>query len=276
MEPNAAETHALVARWDTFLAKIERTLHETLADAEPALLELILADDGGVVPFLNSTAAVKSQLQNLTHRIHETWHNQVRPKLRAADPDEEHWDELAESIKGSDLNDGSSTVIQRWETVLCGRAAERLHERTMGDARVAFRCTLCSADIEVTDQLYRAHYIACPYCSGRNTYEPSSSLRETLHFTASHLARYRALDLHDVLEAAHERCSQERSPVPDEPIEALREAHVAYYTKYLQERMAVVPEFAASYDKDLARYLHEFETKRALLKGLPVPTPFAE
>ncbi|QDV08002.1 hypothetical protein Poly30_35380 [Planctomycetes bacterium Poly30] len=208
------EAAALVARWEAFLAKIEATLQETLEDAEPALQELALAKDGGVVPFLNGTAAVKRQVQNLTGRIHETWHDQVRPKLRAADPEKVHWDELAESRKGSTLSDASSTLVTRWETVLCGRVAERLHARTMGGARTSFRCTLCSADVEVTENLFRAHYVACPFCGGRNTYEPSSALRETLHFTADHLARFRTLDLHDALEAAHDRCSAERIGTP--------------------------------------------------------------
>ncbi|QDV09048.1 hypothetical protein Poly30_46050 [Planctomycetes bacterium Poly30] len=275
MGTEATETAALLARWDAFLGKIEGTMHETLEDAGPALFELALAEDGGVVPFLNGTAAVKRQVQDLIGRIHTTWHDQVRPKLRAADPEEKHWDELAESIKGSNQSDGASPVIFRWETVLCGQVAERLHERTLGEARTSFRCTLCSADIEVTENLFRAHYVACPYCSGRNTYEPSTALRETLHFTANHLARYRALDLHDELEAQHERCGRARVPVPDEAVEALRAAHIAYYTKMLKERIAVVPEFAQTYEGDLDRYLREFKIKEAHLKGLPVPSPFS-
>ncbi len=272
MGQEATATAPLIARWDTFLAKIEATFVETMEDAEPALLEVMVDEDGGVVPFLQSVSAVKSQIQGLLGKVHVTWTEKVRPLLLEADPEETTWDELKESIKGSDLTDGAGTRIQRWETVLCGRAAEELHKRTLERARTSFRCTLCSADIEVTENLFRSHYIACPYCSGRNTYEPSSELREPLHFTADHLARYRALELHDELEAAHERCRLIRGPVPDEQIEDLRALHMAYHTKVLHERIAVVPDFEPTLEADLERRAREFEIKEYQLRCLPVPT----
>ena len=265
-----AQTAPLIARWDAFLGKLDDTMRGTLADAEPALLEVVVAPDGGVVPFLQSIAAIKTQVHKMMGRVDPTWREKVRPLLQEADPEEESWDELHESCKGSDLSDQSSETLERWETVVGGKAAELVYAQMIERTRTTFRCTLCSADMEITENLYSAHYETCPFCSGQNTYEPSSELRSVHHFTADHLARYRALDAHDALRAAHDRCSQERSPAGDEFIEALREAHVAYYTQLLRERIKVVPEYEATFDADLQRYVHDFELKEKQLKGLPI------
>ena len=265
-----ARTAHLIARWDTFLSKLDGTMQGTLADAEPALLELVIDPDGGVVPFLQSVSAIRSQLLQMMHRVDPTWREKVRPLLREADPNQESWDELHESRKGSDLADRSSEVFERWETVVSGKAAGRVYAKMIEGARTTFRCTLCSADMEITENLYRAHYETCPYCSGQNTYEPSTELREVHYFTADHLARYRALDAHDALMAQHRLCSAERSPVGDEFIAALRDAHMNYYTQLLRERIKVVPEYKATFDADLQRYAQEFELKEKQLKGLPI------
>ncbi len=265
-----AQTAPLIARWDTFLSKLEGTMQGTLVDAEPALLELVVDPDGGVVPFLQSVSALRTQVLQMMNRVDPTWREKVRPLLQEADPDQESWDELDESRKGSDLSDRSSEVFERWETVVAGKAAELVYAKMIEGARTTFRCTLCSADMEITENLFRAHYETCPYCSGQNTYEPSTELRSVHHFTADHLARYRALDAHDALMAQHARCSAERSPVGDEFIAALREAHMTYYTLLLRERIKVVPEYESTFDADLGRYVKEFELKEKQLKGLPI------
>ena len=270
MANREAQTAPLIARWDTFLGKLNGTMRDTLADAEPALLELIVDPDGGIEPFLQSMSSLRTQVINMMHRIDPTWREKVRPLLQVADPDEESWDELAERCKGSELSDSSSEVYERWATLVNGRGAELVYEKMIKGARTAFRCTLCSADMEVTENLYRAHYETCPYCSGQNTYEPSTELRSVHYFTADHLARYRALDAHDALMVEHERCSKVRGPVDDESLAALRKAHMTYYTRLLAERIKVVPEYESTFDADLQRYVLEFELKEKQLKCLPI------
>lgn len=270
MGNHEAQTAPLIARWDTFLGKLDATMRDTLAEAEPALLELIVDPEGGIEPFLQSMSSLRTQVLNMMNRIDPTWREKVRPLLQEADPDQESWDELAESRKGSDLSDRSSEVHERWATVVNGKGAELIYEKMIRGARTTFRCTLCSADMEITENLFRSHYETCPYCSGQNTYEPSTELRSVHYFTADHLARYRALDAHDALMAEHERCNEERSPVGDEFIAALRAAHMTYYTQLLRERIKVVPEYEATFDADLQRYVREFELKERQLKGLPL------
>jgi hypothetical protein len=255
----AAPPHisALQRRWDDFLTKIETRFHETLDEAEPALVDMLTDDNNSIVAIQHAWSGIRTQLQQLVSRIDDTWSNSLRRQMMEYLPGDANGDWLIEQERGSTLETRLHDQLDLREIVIMGRVGERLRTEAMASETLTFVCKQCRAPLHVTTDLFTAHYETCQYCSTITTYEPSTRMRSVEWFATDALARWRTLDAWHALRQASEAVRAARGPAAESLLLAREHAHTAYYRSFLEARIAVNSAHAATFDADLARYERE-------------------
>lgn len=101
-------------------------------------------------------------------------------------------------------------------------------------------------------QFFRSYYQTCEYCQTVNTFEPGAVARNVEHFAMHPLAEEQSLDEYM---AYWDIEAQFKSQRDDEPQtidrETVLEVYTQYAEKYLQARIAIVPEYQEQYEDDL-------------------------
>jgi hypothetical protein len=247
----------LQSRWDTFLARIEQRFHETLAEAAPACLAMLRDGNYEITPMLVGWQAIKSQCMDLITQIGDTWTKKVSPAMEAQGYSGPGYDWSTEAAKCSNLEAKLLHEIEIADTTLMGQCAQAYYDHVLANLREEFRCSQCGAPVVVESNIYRSHYLPCPFCATVNTYNPSTKVRGVEWFVVDHLASYRCLPLYQaMMDAANARS---RARVANRaPLEAAyQQAALAYWDSYLLERIRIVPELAEFYEADRARRLRE-------------------
>lgn len=250
----------LIERWDIFLEKIEVRFNDAIAAAAPSLLNIVEQEVKDTQPFLVAWQAVRSQLLHLIHKIGDTWQETVSPQMEALGYSDNTigYDWLQESSKGTMLENKLHHELSRQEIIINGQAAEIYYRKVMEQISLQFRCHQCAAPLKVAENIFRAHYHNCPYCNTVNTYEPATGVRNIEWFALNRLAAYRCLAAWDE-KAILQNITQTydpRSAAYHEYCKKYQAAVRVYYEQYLQERISIMPELAASYEQDLARSIN--------------------
>jgi len=122
-----------------------------------------------------------------------------------------------------------------------------------------FKCTQCSAKIEVNKGIFHAHYVTCDYCNTVNTFTPSDKIL-AIRWVVDNIAKYKVIDRWDAMQKARENYHKLRSWSPGEDmtkhkaaLKAREETERAFWTGFFTERAAYLPQYkeTIAYDTDV-------------------------
>ncbi len=262
------EYQKLVAKWDTFLAKMDTRFEESLLNAEEALLENLDESNFNMTSSMQAWSGIKAQLQNLSDKIEDTFDNKVKPQMLAY---KEEWDIIDEGQKGILLGESFYRRIERFQVLLEGKIAQRFYNHAVQLLNNDFHCTQCSAKLEVRKDIFRSHYVSCNYCNTVNTFTPNSKINE-LQYVVENIAKMKAIDEWDAMLKAQNELSEIREPAEGEDnteyIEGYKKrenAEKKYWAKYFKERYAFLPQYETAYEHDIAvkmKYFYEERQQR--------------
>jgi len=243
---NSEEAQALIARWDTFLQKIEVRYNEAAQQAEEALLEQLVETNYDWNIVVRSWQAMKGKIMKIPKKIDHVWETQVKDEMEALG--DFHYDE---GFKGHDVNEKLIGEIDLIATGIIGKLSEKFYAHAIQSAQQNFECTQCHAPLEIKKDLFRSQYVACQYCNTTNTFEPDVKLMQIGWTIVDNMAAYRALDLHHILHEVECKIQKKRPPIPDEFIAEYREAYINYYEKFYKERIALKSDEEERYETDM-------------------------
>ena len=245
-ETQNPEYLALVAKWDSFLEKIETRFNESLAPAEEAVLDQL--EEGNYDMSSNTTAwsGIKAQLLKLESKIETTFDDKVGPQMLEYI---ERWDLIDQNQKGVILRESFRPRIKRFEIILEGKVAQRFYNHAIQFLNEDFHCTQCSGKLEVKKDIFRSHYVACDYCNTTNTFTPNNKIAE-IQWVVDKIAKHKALKEWDAKEKARKACKSIQSPRNEDEKTKLANAYdvwevteKAFWTKYFTERAAYVADY---------------------------------
>ena len=259
----------LVVRWEAFLGKMETRFTESLVNAEEAILDNLNESDYDLTPTMTAWSGIKSQLQNLDNKIEDTFNNKVKPKM--LDYIEE-WDVIDEKQKGVRLGDSFRKRIERFEIVLEGKVSKLFFNHAIKELNKDFKCTQCSAKIEVKKDVFRSHYVSCDYCNTVNTFTPNDKIT-AIRWVVDNIAKYDSIAEWDTMKEYYDKYKELRSPSHGdenkEHIEAFKkreDAERAFWLKYFTLRSEFLSDYKDTIEHDIdvkMKWLYQ-ERKRDL------------
>lgn len=215
-----------VARWDAFLAKIRERAEETLQQGEEGCAMLLDVNALDPQPMTIAWMAIENQLRELAEKIDQTWDAKVGPALGDA-ADGQHG-------KGEALKRQLERKKDEAELRLFAGAARKIYEQARVELSKDRKCAQCGAALKLEQAFFRSTHLPCPFCQSVNTFVPGSTIAAVEYFCAHHLARAQSAPQYAVWLEKNDEAS-------------LR----AYTVAYLNARIAIVPEYAKDFDKDL-------------------------
>lgn len=240
-----------LARWQSFLEKIEARHEELLTAARESLPGLVPASDFDVQPFSVAMMAIRAQCLGLSQKIDRTWSDSAEAAVEA---------EGAETDQARDLGHASSwrmeLSLRRTEVEVAAAAAETLTERARAELARGFKCTHCGGPLTPKESVFRSHYLPCGFCKTMNTFEPGMAARMIEHFAAHALGERAALDTNLRFLDAERRFREGGSGAPDK--ESLIELYTAQVDVYLAERARHVPDLVKDLDADRRAKIEAF------------------
>jgi len=245
-ETQNPEYLALVAKWDSFLEKIEARFNESLAPAEEAVLDQLEEGNYDMVSNMTAWSGIKSQLLQLEDKIETTFDDKVGPQMSEY---VERWNLIDQDQKGIALRESFRPKIERFEIMLEGKVAQRFYNHAIQFLNEDFHCTQCSGKLEIKKDIFRSHYVGCDYCNTTNTFTPNDKIAE-IRWVVDDIAKHKALKEWDEKESARKACKSMRSLSEDEDKTELAAAYdtweakeKAFWTKYFTERASYVSDY---------------------------------
>jgi len=235
-----------IRSWDALLAEVDAAAMAILTRAEADCARLLDLKNLDPLPMSNAWTAVNTQLLGLTTKVEQTWREKIQPVLEEA---EQYDDRDRERQKGDALIRRLETNRERLEVGLFGVAAQRLYAQLRADLVRDVRCTQCFAALPVGDRLFRARQVACPQCQAVNAFAPDAKVTALEYFCCHHLARLETRALYEAWLAAEGK--MRRSADDLAAMKAAERALEAYARAYLAAKIAIVPEYEATFDTDL-------------------------
>lgn len=258
----------LVAKWDSFLGKIDERFQESLQHAEEAVMENLVETNYDLLPTQRSWQSIKSQLRGLSDKIDSTFTESVGPKMSEFVKRTQVYDQ---ENKGSDLSESIYTRIDRFEKIIEGKIALGFYDHAIQQLNEDFNCTQCGGKLEIKKDIFRSQYISCNYCNTVNTFTPSDKIAQ-LRWVVDQIANYNSLAEWDTLQKSMQELNDIRPPSAEEDKTeyeqgyANREkAEIAYWSKFLTERYVLMPEKKDGFEHDLAvklKYFYEQKKNR--------------
>ena len=245
-ETQNPEYLALVAKWDSFLEKIEARFNESLAPAEEAVLDQLEEGNYDMVSNMTAWSGIKSQLLQLEDKIETTFDDKVGPQMSEY---VERWNLIDQDQKGIALRESFRPKIERFEIMLEGKVAQRFYNHAIQFLNEDFHCTQCGGKLEIKKDIFRSHYVGCDYCNTTNTFTPNDKIAE-IRWVVDDIAKHKALKEWDEKESARKACKSMRSLSEDEDKTELAAAYdtweakeKAFWTKYFTERASYVSDY---------------------------------
>lgn len=236
---------ALVAKWDAFLVKIKTRFNESLAHAEEAVLDNLVDSDYDTLKTMKAWSGIKSQILALGDKIETTFDENVQPKMLDY---VEEWDLIDQDQKGIQLSESFHPIIERFEIVLEGKVATRFYNHAIQFLNEDFKCTQCSAKLEVKKDIFRSHYVSCGYCNTVNTFIPNDKIAE-IRWMIDDISKHKVIATWDGKVKAKKECKALPSYADKEDKTELAKAYdqwelkeKAYWTAYFTERASFLPE----------------------------------
>ena len=259
----------LVEKWDTFLAKMNTRFEESLVNAEEALLDNLVESNYDMVSSMQAWSGIKSQLQSLSDKIEDTFDNTVKPQMLEY---KEEWDILDEGQKGIAMGESFYERIDRYQVLLEGKIAQRFYNHAVQFLNEDFKCTQCSAKLEIKKDIFRSHYVSCDYCNTVNTFTPNDKIAQ-IRWVVDKIVELKCLDERDEKDVAYKALNSLRSPAEGEDkteivnaYKKCEDAEKKYWSTYFKERYAFLPEYEETYEHDIEvkmRFFYE-DRKRKL------------
>ena len=256
-----AELRDLLARWDTFLAKIQARFAEAKREAIDAVLGQLVDTDYDVAAVLTTTVAVEAQFRDLAQKIDATW-DRIGPRVEALGGFDVY---LEATEKGRTLGTRLRRQTRHLRAEIDGRVAEAYwaHARPLMDA--PFACSQCGGRLEPQRDTFGSHYVTCPYCQTVNTYLPHSKVSKLAWYGADMMAAWRVLPERAQLEDLELASSTLRYDADDAERARLtadvQAARRHYQGRYHDERIAIWPAYAKTRDADIAREMAKYESR---------------
>lgn len=260
----------ILERWDAFLANIESRFHQQLTQAAEVLPSLLDLQDFNTQTFGTAWQGIESQVKELIAKIEDTWSDKVSPAFDTVKDQEEAAIEEADGNlesyhaqfypmyyaaqdKGRNLQHHLDKELMRYQVTTFAEAGRKLSARAREILSGNFFCSQCKAPLPVQQQFFRSYYQSCDYCQTVNTFEPGTIARNVEHFAMHPMAEEVAMTEYF---AYWDLENKYRSQRDDEPQQISGEEVLALYTtyaeKYLQARVAIIPDYQQQYEKDLA------------------------
>ncbi len=248
-----ATKEELINRWDDFLHKIETRFHQSLQQAEEACIHQLKETDYDYYTVYRSWQGMKSQIQQLPRKIDETWDNAVEPQMRALG---DFW--MEENHKGSHLEERLYKDMETFERLLEGELSQLFYNHANKTSNKDFSCTQCQASLEVKKNLFRAHYITCPYCQAVNTFEPDTKYLQIGWNVIDNIAALKTEETRRTMQQALDELQEVRPPAPDRMWEKYRQAYLSYWEAFFKEKAKMDVTAEERYDKDMQRKQLEY------------------
>lgn len=244
----------LVEKWDAFLGKMATRFNESLVNAEEALIDNLEESDYDINPTMTAWQGIKSQLQGLRTKIDTTFDDKVAPQMLEYI---ERWDLIDEDQKGVRLGEGFLDRIERFEIILEGKISTKFYDHAVKGLNENFKCTQCSAKIEVRKDVFHSHYVSCEYCNTVNTFTPNDKITQ-IRWVVDNLAKYTAITEWDIMQQAKKEFQDIRPPSEEqdktEYIAAYKkreETERTFWTKYFTERSEFLPDYKETIEHDV-------------------------
>ncbi len=261
----SSEYLALVTKWDAFLKKIETRFNESLAHAEEAVLDNLKESDYDMQSTMLAWTGIKSQLQDLSKRINDVFDNTVEPKMAEY---REQWDLIVEKEKGVELAESFYPRIERFEIILEGKVGQKVYDNAIRYLNEIFKCTQCSAKLEIKKDIFRSHYVSCGYCNTVNTFTPSTKISQA-GWVIDFIAKNNAIEEWDEVVESENELRNLRVPSADEDkteytraFAKLEKATKTYWTRLLNERNALEITRKEHFEADLDSKMKDLYARR--------------
>ena len=261
---------ALVAKWDTFLAKINIRFEESIGHAEEAVMDNLVESDFDILPTTRAWQAMRSQLMGMMEKIEETFDEKVKPQMQEY---KEDWDLIDECQKGTILGESIYDRIEQNERIIEGKVAQKFYDHAIQILNEDFNCTQCSAKIEVRKDIFRSQYVSCDYCNTVNTFTPNTKVAEIRGFAIDNIAKYEAIEEWNLYRKAEKDFGKIRNPSQEDDkteyiagFKKREDSERTYWTKYFTERSVFLPEYIETIEHDVDVKMKHFyeERKREL------------
>lgn len=269
-EQDTPEFIALVKKWDDFLAKIEARFNESLVNAEEAILDNLDASNYDIGPTLQAWRGIKSQLMDLGDKVDSTFDDKVLPQMLEL---KKHYDLLDEKGKGTHLRENIIyKKLRRFEIVIEGKVSTQFYNHAVKFLNKDFKCTQCSAKLEVRQDVFHSHYVSCDYCNTVNTFTPNDKITQ-IRWVVDNIARYNAIEEWDTMKKAKNDFRDLRPPDDDQDkaeyiagYKKREDTERAFWIKYFLNRSEFLPQYKETIEFDVGVKMEWFyeERKREL------------
>lgn len=244
----------LIQRWDAFLQKIEERFHASLQQAEDMCMEQLEETDYDYYTVIRSWHGMKAQIEELIRKIQDTWTEKVEPEMKVLG---DFW--MSESYKSSKYQDRLSEDLMHFQRMLEGKLSEKFYNHVVVLADQDFGCSQCGAKIMIRKDLFKSHYVPCPFCMTVNTFEPETKYLQIGWNIVDNLAAYRSERQYAAMMEALEAIQRLRPPVQEELWTRYEQAYTEYYKTYFENRMALKSDAADRFEEDMRRKLLELK-----------------
>lgn len=238
---------AVLERWTRFQQQLYQRFTEILAEAEPGCAALLTRCDDDPAAMSNAWTAVHARAVDLGRRLHDTWSDQVQPRLDELDAGVAVEDQARAELDA--LADRMEIELEAARLRVFAGAARSLWARARPSSPASLPCTQCGAPIPVPAS-FQAVNVPCPSCRALVTYEPGARVRMIEHFCVHPLCEEAAWDQWLAMRHAEQRLHASREETLD-LLQAYERAQITYWHAYLSARVGMLPRTAEAFDADL-------------------------
>lgn len=238
---------AVLQRWARFQKQLYQRFTEILAEAEPGCAALLVQCDGDPGATGNAWTAIHARAVDLGSRLHDTWNDQVEPRLVEIEADPAIEDYARHELDA--LADRMEIELEATRLRVFADAARSLWARAREECPASLSCTQCGAPVSVP-VTFGAIDVPCEACRTLNPYEPSARIRMIEHSCVHPLCEEATWDQWLAMRRAEQQlhASREETLVL---LQAYERAQITYWRAYLSARVAMLPRSAAAFDADL-------------------------
>lgn len=231
-----------LARWDAFLAQIQKRHEDVRAEALAAGRQMVaqLAGGGDYQVLSHQLGAVKHRLHELEAKIMDTWHAQAMDAIL----DEGHSEATRDLAcdKALSLGHALEDARDELEMTLLAELARARYQVAASRLAPAV-CARCGAQY-TPPQSFRLVEWPCAQCGSVVRYDPDELMRSAGAIGTHPVAQEAALAEWRQMRAADRRMRQARSPRPLAVLKDSEAAQLAYWRRYLAARAYFEPELA--------------------------------
>lgn len=238
---------AVLTRWARFQQQLYQRFCEVLAEAEQGCAALLHQCDHDPGAMGNAWTAMHARAVDLGTRLHDTWNDEVQPRLDELDADISV--EAHARTELDALADRMEIELEGTRLRVFADAARSLWARAQQEAPPSLHCTQCGSPIAVP-ATFQAVNVPCESCRALNTYEPGARIRMIEHFCVHPLCEEAAWDQWLAMRRAEQLLHASREETLA-LLQAYERAQITYWHTYLTARVAMLPDTAAAFEADL-------------------------